>query len=111
MEEFKVRRNKLFDLLENDSIAIIFSGVAKIRSEDESYPFLANRHFFYLTGIEQENSTLLLIKTVGETKAFLFLDEYDERKERWTGKRLEYVKAGEISQLDNVYSNNHFKLS
>ena len=109
MEEFNLRREKLFDLLEDHSIAIIYAGAAKIRSEDENYPFLANRHFFYLTGIEQENSVLLLIKTVGETKTYLFMDEYDERKERWTGKRLAFDTASEISQVSNVYAISNFK--
>ena len=109
MEEFALRREKLFNILEHNSIALIYSGVSKIRSEDEFYPFLANRHFFYLTGIEQENSLLVLIKTIGETKSYLFLDEYDERKERWTGKRLNFEEAGKISQISNVYSNNNLK--
>lgn len=109
MEEFNLRRERLFDLLEDNSIALIYSGVGKIRSEDENYPFLANRHFFYLTGIEQENSILMLIKSVGEHKSYLFLDDYDERKERWTGKRLSFDEAGEIAQMSNVYSNSTFK--
>ena len=108
MKEFDVRREKLFELLPDNSVALVFSGMAKVKSEDEDYPFFANRNFFYLTGIEQENSTLMLIKCPGERKAYLFLDEYNELKERWTGKRLSFDAASEISQIENVYSNNNF---
>ena len=109
MKEFDVRRNKLFDLLPDNSVALIHSGIAKIKSADEDYPFFANRDFFYLTGIEQENSTLMLIKCPGERKEYLFLDEYNALKERWTGKRLTFEEASEISQIENVYSNNNFE--
>ena len=109
MKEFDVRRHKLFELLPDNSVALIHSGIAKIKSEDEDYPFFANRDFFYLTGIEQENSTLMLIKCPGERKEYLFLDEYNALKERWTGKRLTFEEAGEISQIENVYSNNNFE--
>ena len=109
MKEFDVRREKLFELLPDNSVALIHSGIAKIKSEDEEYPFFANRDFFYLTGIEQENSTLMLIKCPGERKEYLFLDEYNALKERWTGKRLTFEQAGEISQIENIYANNNFE--
>lgn len=106
MDEFNLRRERLFDLMEDNSVAIIYAGVSKIISEDEFYPFQSNRHFFYLTGIEQENSVLMMIKSFGERKVYLFLDDYNELKERWTGKRLTFDLASEISQIPNVYSNN-----
>ena len=109
MKEFDIRRNKLFEALPDNSVAVIFSGTSKIKSEDEYYDFFANRDFFYLTGIEQENSILMLIKCPGERKEYLFLDEYNELKERWTGKRLSFDQAHEISQIENVYANNNFE--
>lgn len=109
MGEFDSRREKLFAALPDHSVVLIYSGVAKIQSEDAFYPFFANRNFFYLTGIEQENSILMLIKCPGERKTYLFLDEYNELKERWTGKRLSFDKARNISSIDNVYANETFE--
>ena len=109
MKEFDIRRNKLFESLPDNSVALVFSGVSKISSEDSFFPFLANRNFFYLTGIEQENSVLMLIKCPGERKEYLFLEEHNELKERWTGKRLSYDEASEISQIANIYSVNNFE--
>ena len=109
MKEFAKRRENLFEALPDNSVAIIFSGVSKIASEDEYYPFVCNRNFFYLTGIEQENSILMMVKCPGERKEYLFLDEYSELKERWTGKRLSYDVAGETADIGNVYSNANFE--
>lgn len=108
MSEFELRRRKLFDILPENSVSLLFSGVSKIRSEDDYYLFFANRNFFYLTGIEQEHSALMFVKCPGEKKIYLFLDDHDEVKERWTGKRLSFEEASEISSLTNVYSSSTF---
>ena len=104
MNEFESRRHKLFDLLPDNSVSLVFSGVSKVCSEDELYPFEVNRNFFYLTGIDQEHSVLMLVKCPGEKKIYLFMDEYNELKERWTGKRLTFEEAGYISGLSNIYN-------
>ena len=104
MEEFSSRRAKLFEAIPTNSVALIFSGVSKIRSEDSFYPFTANRNFFYLSGINQEGSILMLVKCAGEKKTYLFSQEHNELKERWTGKRISYEGAREVSSIDNVYS-------
>jgi len=109
MDEFNLRREALFDLLEDNSLALIYSGVSKIASEDSFLPFVVNNHFFYLTGIEQENSVLMMIKTPGENKAYLFIDEHNELKERWTGKKITPELASEIAQIANVYTNKNLE--
>lgn len=109
MEELEVRRLKLFDLMDENSIAIVFAGISKIRSEDDNYPFCPNTSFYYLTNIEQENSVLILIKGIGENKTYLFVDEYNEVKEKWTGKRLTFEEAKNISHIETVLSANNFE--
>ena len=90
--------------MKDNSIAIVFAGLPKMSSEDEEYPFVVNRHFYYLTGIEQENSVLLVVKGLGVNKFYLFIDPFNPVKERWTGKRLTNDEAREKSDIQNVYS-------
>ena len=101
-EEYTLRRNKLFNLLDDNSVTILFSGVARKKSADENYKFVPNKNFYYLTGIEQENSILLLIKNDGEKQTFLFVDEKDEKIEKWIGFKLTLKEARDISGVDNV---------
>ena len=101
-EEFTLRRNKLFNLLDDNSVTILFSGVGRKKSADENYKFMPNKNFYYLTGIEQENSVLLLIKNDGEKQSYLFVDEKDERIEKWIGYKLTLKEARDISGVDNV---------
>ena len=61
VEEFKERRNKLYDLLEEHSVLVLYSGVSVKRSADECFPFTVNRNFYYLTNIKQEDSIFLAL--------------------------------------------------
>ena len=109
MLEFEQRRKKVFEQMKDNSVAIFFSGVSKVASEDEYLPFCCNKNFFYLTNIKQEHSMLMLIKGIGERKAYLFIDPYSELKEKWTGKRLTVDKAMMLSDIKNVYTTDNFE--
>lgn len=104
-EEFAQRRQRLFSLLEPHSVAIFYSGVGKVSSADETYPFEVNRNFFYLTGIDQEDSALLLVNSDGEAKEYLYISPFDARKEKWYGKRLTLDEAARKSGINNVLVN------
>lgn len=101
-EEYTLRRNKLFNLLDDNSVTILFSGIARKKSADENYKFVPNKNFYYLTGIEQENSILLLIKSDNAKQTFLFVDEKDEKIEKWIGYKLTLNEARDISGVENV---------
>ena len=109
MLDLESRLKKVFEQMKDNSVALLFSGVSKIASEDEELPFCVNKNFFYLTNISQEHSALLLIKGIGERKSYLFIDPYSELKEKWTGKRLTVDKAQAISGLKNIYTTDNFE--
>ena len=101
-EEYAIRRNKLFNLLDDNSVTILFSGLGRKKSGDENYDFVPNKNFYYLTGIEQENSILMLLKNDGEKSTYLFVDEKDEKIEKWVGYKLTLNEARDISGIENV---------
>ena len=103
--EYSERRQMLLNLMESPSIMLIHSGVEKVSSADENFPFEVNRNFYYLTGIDQPDSALLIVNSDGEMKEFLFISPFDERKEKWYGKRLKPEEASSISGISNVMTN------
>lgn len=109
VKEIASRREKLYEFLDDNSVLILYAGVSKKRSADENYEFVVNRNFYYLTGIEQEGSILFVAKQDGIIKEYLFVSEYDELKEKWTGKRLTADEARDISGIDNVMYLNVFE--
>lgn len=95
-------REKLYEVLQDGTIAILFSGHAPRKTQDELYPFYANRNFVYLTGIEQERSVLVAAKLGGKAVEVLFMLSPDAHAERWTGVRLKPAETEAISGLTNV---------
>lgn len=93
------RRNKYFNGVEKQSVSLFFSGVAPQKSNDQSYPFSVNRNFYYLTGINQQNVTLVMIKGDKTSESFLYLEAVDPIKALWDGASLTFEQAHEISQI------------
>ena len=102
--EYINRRNMLSAKVGANTAVILFAGHAPVASLDESYPFLANRTFYYFCGIEQEDSVLILTKE-GEKDLFtphLYIYPREPEKEKWTGKRLSTEEASQISGIRDV---------
>lgn len=102
VKEFIERREKLYSKLEDNSLLILYAGTPFKRSADSEHTFVVNRNFYYLTNIQQEESVLVVLKSEGLIKEYLFINEYDEVKEKWTGRRLTSDEARNLSGIQNV---------
>lgn len=99
---FAANRQKLLARLPARALVVVFAGKAVIMSEDSEYRFFANRNFFYLTGVEQEESVLVINKNSDQVRTLLFVQTADALKERWTGKRLRIEEAQRLSGISDV---------
>ena len=99
----KERRDALLKEKQGPCMIAVFSGEAPMRSLDEAYPFCVDRNFFYLTGIDRENMTLVLKKNAdGETSETLYIEPFDEVLAKWVGGRMREAEATEISGIADV---------
>ena len=100
--DFESRRQRILDKMEDNSIAILYSGIEHHVSADEYDLFTAqaNRNFFYLTGLRRDNMVLVLDKCVEPAKTMLFIEEADPTMERWYGRKVTMEEAEEISGID-----------
>jgi Xaa-Pro aminopeptidase len=97
---FKKRREAYLKSVSESSISLFFAGTAPQKSGDQSYPFVVNKNFFYLTGIDQEASILMMIKGQNQTKSYLFTEKRDTQKVLWDGDVLSFEQCAKISDLD-----------
>ena len=95
------RKNYLNSINDN-SVTILFSGNTYQRSADQDYPYSVNRNFYYLTGINQANVILVLVKGNTGIKEYLLIEENDPVLVKWVGKKLEKEEAKEISGIENI---------
>lgn len=96
------RRDKTAQEMEEGSILILYSGTFIHVSEDEYYPFRANRQFFYLTGLSREHMALVMKKLEGKTTTTLYIEEVDPHNVRWTGKMVTREEAVAISGINDI---------
>ena len=99
---FVRNRQNLKRFLGGNYLALLAAGRPPLRTADETYPFFANRNFFYLTGIEEENAILLLSRLNGQERDILFIQAKDPLQERWTGTRISRDQAAAVSGLAEV---------
>jgi Xaa-Pro aminopeptidase len=101
---FKKNRTKLIRKLEKNSIAIINSNDQMPRSGDQYFPFRQNSNLFYLTGIIQEKTSLILCPdhNNSDLREILFIRKSNSKLEIWEGKKLTIEEAGKISGIFTV---------
>lgn len=95
------RRRLATHMTDNDAM-LFFSGESVRKSADENFPFFTNRNFFYLTGIKQEQSALLLLKKDDLSSERLFVTQPDFEREVWTGRRFTETEINDISGVEGV---------
>ncbi len=109
-KEFYVSKREQFSTeLCNNSIALIYSGKAPHRSADENYEFCINRNFYYLTGIEEEDSVLLISKSGKNIDSTLFIPKEDPVWKKWIGSPVSPEEATKLSGIANIVDRDDFE--
>ena len=103
-EEFGERRTRVFTQMQPNSALLLFSEIEKRRNNDCTYPFRQNSYFWYLTGFNEPNAALLLLKTEQAEKAIIFLRPRDPLLETWNGSRLGVERAPQQLNVNEAYS-------
>jgi len=98
-------REKLAEKLKPKSIAVFNSNDTMPTSADGAYPFLQHTDLFYLTGIDQEESILMICPNAAEKKhrEILFIKETNEEIVIWQGEKYTKKQATEISGIPTIY--------
>lgn len=85
----EARREALFDLLEPGVVLIRSADPRDFYEHPQDSDFRQDNNFYYLTGLEESNSWLVLFKPeTGPGKAVLYLPERNPMAESWTGPRI-----------------------
>ena len=101
---FTKNRKRFLKEMKNDGIAIFNSNDEMPTNGDALYPFVQNSDLYWLTGIEQEDTMLILHPGNPEKKyrEVLVLTRPNEMKEKWDGKRLRMEEATAISGIETI---------
>ncbi len=103
--ELFIENRKQFALrMENSSVAVFNSNDTMPTSADGTLPFVQHSDIFYLTGIDQEETILLLNPHSPQehNREILFVRETNEHLAVWEGEKLTKMRATQISGIKNV---------
>ncbi len=102
---FVKNRRKFTAEMKPNSVAVFNSNDIYPVSADSTLPFAQHRDIFYLSGVDQEESILLLFPDAPyeNQREILFLKETSEHIAIWEGEKLTKDRAFEVSGIKTVY--------
>ena len=104
-EIFNKNRQRFSNLMESDSLAVFHSNDIYPTSADGTMPFKQATDILWLSGIDQEDSVLIVFPDAKrkEHKEILFLTETNELIAVWEGAKLSKEEAYHVSGIRTVY--------
>ena len=97
--------------LKENSLAVFNSNDIYNTGADSTLPFSQHRDIFHLSGVDQEESILVIFPSCKNTshKEILFLKETNEHIAVWEGEKLTKKRATEVSGISTIYWLNQFE--
>lgn len=108
---FIANRAKFAKHLKPNSLALFVSNDILPTNADGSFGFVQNSDLFYLCGVDQEDTILMIFPDVkdGKHKEVLFIKETSELIAIWEGAKLTKDQAKEVSGIDHIYWHHEFE--
>lgn len=102
---FVKNRQRLSKQLKPNSIAIFNSNDVMPTSADGTHPFIQQTDIFYLSGIDQEETVLVICPNTPDKKQkeILFIKETNEQIATWEGQKHTQAEARDISGIQTVH--------
>jgi Xaa-Pro aminopeptidase len=102
---FIENRNRLKGLLLPNSLVALNANDLLPTNADGSLPLIPNSDLFHLSGVEQEQSILILYPDADDEKhrEMLFLRETNEELATWEGHKLTKDEARKVSGIQQVH--------
>ncbi len=110
-ELFKLNRKNFAKAMKKNSLAVFVSNDIVTRSADAAYKWRQNPDTFYLSGIDQEETFLILFPDAPEVRyrEVLFVRKTSEQIMIWEGKKHTIEEAKNISGIETVYWSDSFE--
>lgn len=109
-ELFSNNRIQFGKKMADNSIAIFNSNDLMPKNADQLMSFVQNSDLFYLSGIDQEETILVLIKKNGILQEFLFIRETNETIKIWEGEKITKKQATIQSGINDVWWTKDFNV-
>jgi Xaa-Pro aminopeptidase len=87
-DDLAARRARLMERLGPDTMLVLLSAPSRVYSADVDYEYRQDSNLYYLTGITQVNTALVLMPGNPTRREVLFITDRNADREHWTGRLL-----------------------
>jgi Xaa-Pro aminopeptidase len=108
-DDLKARRARVMSALGADSMLIVWSAPPKVYSRDVDYEYRQDSNLYYLSGMTQEETILVLMPGNETRREVLFVKARNPLREHWTGPALTPEAASALSGISTVLTTNQFE--
>jgi len=103
-DDLAARRARVMERLGPDTMLVLMSAPARAYSGDVDYEYRQDSNLYYLTGITQEQTTLVLMPGNASKREVLFVKDRNPGQEHWTGAVLSRDEARDQTGVSTVLS-------
>ncbi|MFN3951114.1 MAG: aminopeptidase P N-terminal domain-containing protein [Thermaurantimonas sp.] len=99
----QLRKNLTSNLPEGSAVILVANDIMPTNA-DGTMPYVPNKDIVYLTGVEQEETVLILFPDAVQPhmREILILRETNEQIARWEGEKLNKDQARELTGIQNI---------
>ena len=108
-DDLSARRARLMERLGPDAMVVLFSAPERNYSLDVDYEYRQDSNFYYLTGLVQQNSVLVLMPGNTSRREILFVSERNPEREHWNGRLLSRTEATGLTGIRTVIGRSQFE--
>ncbi|HEV2986222.1 MAG TPA: aminopeptidase P N-terminal domain-containing protein [Vicinamibacterales bacterium] len=107
-DDLKARRARVMERLGSDALLVLWSAPTARYSLDIDYEYRQDSNLYYLTGLTQEDTVLVLMPGNESRREILFVKDPNPEREHWTGHRLTVDEARHETGIDTVLTTSQF---
>jgi Xaa-Pro aminopeptidase len=107
-DDLKARRARVMEKLGPDVMLILWSAPPQRYSLDIDYEYRQDSNLYYLTGLTQEGTILVLMPGNKARRELLFVKDRNPAREQWTGPLLTQDDAKARTAVDRVFRSSQF---
>ena len=100
--ELRARRARVAQEVGPKGLAVFFSAEPRLYTNDVNHEFRQENNLFYLTHLNQEHATLVLLPGGGRVTEILFLPRRNPAREAWDGYMYSAEEARRLSGVDVI---------
>ncbi len=97
---FMQNRKNLIERIEDESVVVLCSGEPAHKTTDQFHQYIPNRNFYYLTGLNEPNMKLMIVKGKTKSFSFIFIEETTEYMRQWLGENISKEEVSKIAGID-----------